>query len=286
MAWFKALPFRHCAHPIIAVAAFSLFIPASANACFVVAPVYSGTKAEVAARKKQKERERIVAVRVRQQKFREGVRAGTIDSANGLAVLLIPNIREWYADKTGCGPGGDGDGPSMPMEMMLLRAFSGSELDGLDGDTLSDFISGRFTRGPLDSYNHDCSAEFRSGFASRLRTAVPRADRDKAFLLLSDRGERGTGYYKFADVARVTQPYVSSSPPGPAKLLADRGHPVTLALESFWTDAVPQLGSPASACPKAYRQLVALRGAELQQLRKRPYYPRLVERATSERKRR
>jgi hypothetical protein len=280
------LPFRYRASPIIAAVLFSLFSPASANACFFVSPIYAGTKAEVAAARKQAERARIAAVRVRQQKFRDGVRAGAIDSANGLATFLIPNIREWYADRTDCGPRGDGDGPSMPTEMMLLRAFAGSELDGLDGDTLSDFISPTFARGPLDSYNQACSAEFRSGFASRLRAAVPRADRDKAFLLLSDKGERRTGYYAFADMARVTRPNLNSPPPGPAKLLADRRHPVTSALESFWTDAVPQLGSPASACPNAYQQLVALRDVELQQLRKRPYYPRLVERAASERKRR
>ena len=284
-SWAERSRLRRCTSWIAAAAVFSFAAPETASACVYLPTTFVGTMAEEAAWKKRAERDRRAAVGVRQQEFRKGVQAGTIDSAEGLAELLIPNVREWYADRSDCGPGGDGDGPPMPKATMIADAFTGSELDGLDEESLGEFVSATFVRTSLNAYNHDCNAEFRARFANRLRTSVSRRELDDAFLLLNESGERRVSYYSFSEVERVTPPRAKALTKR-ATVLGDPQYPVARALETFWTDAGPQLSSPRLTCPLAFRQLVTARDAELQRLRKRPSYSRLTERAANERERR
>lgn len=253
---------------IVTISIFWLLTPVSASACVVLPLTYVGSKSQKAAWEKRIERNRKAAVVIRQREFRNGVRSGSIDSASGLANLLIPNIREWYADKTDCGPGGDGDGPTMPKELMFANVFAGSELDGLGGTWLADLISASFIRGPLDRYHRDCSAEFRAGFANQLQIAVSRREREKVLLRLSNSGRYLESQYRFADPARTARPEPADH--RPAKILSRISRPVAVALERFWADARWRLASSAQACPKAHERLVAAREIELDPIRKRP----------------
>jgi hypothetical protein len=217
--------------------------------------------------------------------LREGLRSGTIDSAADLSELLIPNVREWYADRSDCGPGGDGDGPPMPRAAMIASAFAGSALDGLDEQSLSEVAPPAFVRTSLYAYNHDCNTEFRAQFTSRLRTTVPRQQRDDALMRLNMIGETRSSYYSFADVERAKRPLLEPRSTALTRL-ADAQHPVTQVLEAFWTDVGPRLASPMLTCPVAYRQLITARDAEIDRLRSRPSYSRFFIRAARERERR
>ena len=275
--------FRRSAIWVVA-AAVGLFA-GSANACSpsLRRSSVSANPTEQAEWQKQIEQDRKAAAQAQRKEFRDGLRTGKIDSAKALAELLIPNVREWIADRSDCSPEADGDGPQMSMQDMLVAAFAGSELHGLSGNTLSDIVTPSFRRGQLDAYNSRCNAELRARFADRLRLAVSRRERDDALLLLSNVGERRAGYFHFVDAKRVTRPVAATSSPAMAEMLADRRHPVTRALEGFWADALPQLGSPELTCPAAHAQFIADRDVELQRLRRKKSYSSYVERAARER---
>lgn len=197
--------------------------------------------------------------------------------------MLIPNVREWYADRSDCGPGGDGDGPPMSRVAMIESAFAGTELEGLGEELLDRSVL--FMRTALDTYNHDCNAEFRARFATRLRASVRRRERDDALLRLSGSGERRAGYYRFADAARATPPRADRSTGAAAEILADPTHPVSRTLRAFWAEAVPTLRTPQLVCPAAFLTLTVARDLELTRLRATPAtYARLVERAASSRR--
>lgn len=272
---------------LAALASLMVFQPSAARACTLIAPVsLLRTDEERATYEKQAAKAERAAARARRSAFRRAVRAGEVDSALGLANLLIPNVREWYEDHGSCGPDGDGDGPRMPVQGVLEEAFAGSELEGLSGSELSD-LAVRFRRDALPGYNHDCSAEFRARFADRLRASIPQRRLDDSLLLLSEQGERRwSTYFRFADVKRATRPQARPSSRQLAKVLSSRRHPVGRAIEDFWMAETARLGSPALVCPAAYRQLVADRDAELRRLRQRPGYAQQLEQAARAREHR
>ena len=138
---------------VVVSATVAAFLAPGAHACALIAVTQVGTTADEARSRDDAVRDRNAARRARQRNFEAAVRAGTVDGADGMAELLIPNVREWYADRSDCGPGGDGDGSSMPQATMLADAFAGTELDGLDGDALSDLVTAAFRREPLALYN-------------------------------------------------------------------------------------------------------------------------------------
>jgi hypothetical protein len=251
---------------------------APASACKYNREVFIGTDAERAAWEKRAEIARRAAVEARQKQFRHDVRTGKIDSATGLAGLLIPGARGWYLeDENYCLPRPASDGPIMPLEYMLEDAFKGSELEGLDGESLSNLASGSFVRNELAAFNGSCNEEFRAGFARRLRAEVSRRTLDEAYLVLSNSGERRDGYFRFKDAQRVTQPEAETWPSPGSRLSAHRRHKVTRVLQEFWADALPQLGTTSLVCPNARAQLVSDRETYLQRVRKRATYPRYLE---------
>lgn len=242
------------------------------SACFFNPVISIGS----ATQKAKWERERQAAVladdRARKSQFRRGVRTGRIDSARGLSELLIPNVREWYEDRSDCGPGGDGDGPKMPVEDMFADVFAGSELDGLDGQSLGDLASSAFQQRIFDTHNPDCNAEFRASFADRLNSVLTKRELDYTFLRLSRSGERRSGYFRFADAKRATKPQKRYGPGGAAELNANSRDRLFRALDDFWDEARPRLGTRSLMCPNAYRLLMIDRDQELQRLRGGPRY--------------
>jgi hypothetical protein len=247
-----------------------------AHACVILPVMRAGEPTPEELRAEERQRERIAQARRKQ--FRAGVHSGKIDSANGLAELLIPNVREWFADRSDCGPGGDGDGPTMPRADMIAAAFVGSELDGLDKKQLDRVVPAVFVRTALDDYNLACNVEFRARFADQLRRTLRRRERDAALLKLSNDGDFRIGYYRFTDVQRMRRPELQPPrfrPERGGKLLRDPSHPVTRTVDAFWSEAEPQLQNISLVCPTAHRELLVAREAALQKLRQRRNYPEL-----------
>jgi hypothetical protein len=217
------------------------------------------------------DRARVAAER---ERFRTDVLVGTIDSAEGLAEVLVPNVREWWGDRSDCGPSGDGDGPPMPVDEQVEAAFTGTELDELDGNRLGELFP-RFRRDFHYELGNACNLEFRSRFAERVRRDVPRTERDAAYLVLSGSGAYRVRYYRFADAKRtVPRETVTGWAAG---LLADpslRG--VTQSIADFWTEMTPQLGDPALVCPAAHQAMLERRGQELDHLRETGQYDRVL----------
>jgi hypothetical protein len=161
----------------------------------------------------------------------------------------------------------------MPIQSMVEMAFKGSELEGLSGDQLMDmFTSGEFERVTVHADNAACNAEFRRSFADRLRAVVPRRTRDRFYTRLSRSGERRWSFFRFTDRDRATRPQLGFERPAIARLLADKRQPVVRALDAFWIETGPKLGTPNLMCPAAYQQMLLHRDAELQTMRKRKSY--------------
>lgn len=215
------------------------------------------------------------AARLRQKQFRNDVRNGAIDSAAGLSELLIPNVREWWEDRTDCGPDGDHDGPPMPVEAMVAEAFVGTELEGLEQEELLDYVPSRFARALRDTYARPCNTEFRARFSERLNAEVSLDDRNAAYLLLSKDGEYRWSYFRFTEARRSTRPELRS----PNLQKAVSRSRLTPILDAFWDEAIPYLREASLICPTAHRELMASRAIELERLRQRSNYAAIRARA-------
>lgn len=211
----------------------------------------------------------------KKKQFRRDVASGKIDSASGLADLLIPNLREWQTGGTDCWGPPLVDGPVMSREDMLAAAMVGTELEGMDKNDLYQ-ASAWFIRGPLQEYNEACNDEFRTVFVAQLKQEVHRRARDRAYLRLSWLGTRHGRYFQFPDVQRATLPVLADE--GSIQLPLEATDPVNRALNKFWVQALPRLREPNSSCPEAHRKFLAAREIYLHKLRESNWYSRFMKR--------
>lgn len=245
-----------------------LYLSQPASACALRPATTVGTDQEVAAWRKAAPQRHKAAALIRRQQFQERIRNGW--SAEGLAALLIPNVREWYEDESDCGPRSDGDGPAMADHFLIMDAFKGSQFEGVKGELLQEAMSATFKRA-LRHFKERCNIEFRGQFEQELRARVPRRELDRVVVWLSEGGERETRLFRFDDEERATLPKPASPmvDPGAIESSTYRRSLVHKILESFWQDATPELGSAVGTCPHAYSQLLGARATEIEWLRRR-----------------
>lgn len=212
-------------------------------------------------------------LKIKNKQFRKDVASGKIDSADGLADLLIPNLREWKGGGNDCSGPPPVDGPVMTQEDMLAAAMVGTELEGMNKDDLY-FVSAGFVRRDLQAYNEACNEEFRAVFATQLRQSVSRRARDRAYFHLSWLGTRRGRYFQFPDVQRAALPVLADE--GSIQLPLESTDPVNRALNRFWVQALPRLREPNSSCPEAHRKFLAAREIYLHRLRESNWYSRFM----------
>jgi hypothetical protein len=187
------------------------------------------------------------------------VSAGRIDSAAGLAALLIPDVRPDRADIAGCGPGRHFDSPRTDRAFFVKAVFVGSALDVLDDQTLLQRVPARFIRSEMQDFHDACSAEVRGRFTSALAHAVSRREVDAEYLRLSVSGERQIRLYRFTEPRRAMPPVLRE----PVGNVAARGGAVKRriahVLAAFWKETAPRLRNPKALCPNAYGALLPAR---------------------------
>jgi hypothetical protein len=236
-------------------------------------------------RRAQEARAREAAQTFRRQ-FRRSAFKGEIDSAEGIAALLIPNVREWYPAGIDTFSQHDGDGPSPTMSEIAVDAFMGSEIDGLDGSTLRDFVAPIFFREAEKSYSFDCNGELRDKFSQSIRINVNKKYRDNFYLKISNDGSNLYRKYIYVDRGRFGRPKLSVSPARYYEILSDNQNMIVKILNEFSDEYYPKLSDKTVICPIAYAKFLRERDAEIDRMRRRKSYPRLLEAAVEARARR
>lgn len=247
-----------CAAAVLAV--LSLTGPAPARACVPLTVTIIGSSPEKEARMRARmERDHKKWLLAERRAYLSDVRAGRIDAAAELARLLIPNVREWWADTSDCGPGGDGDGPHMPPGEVVELALKDTEFEGLVIGDLN-YNGRRYER----AFNQDCNTELRAAFAVQLARSVERRTLKRVCAQLCQANHSSAA--RFEDAARRGRPVWENGNADIPKRFPELDRQV----QAFWDARLPDLTHLAQLCPSAWATAAPVRAMLLEDIRRDP----------------
>jgi hypothetical protein len=250
----------------LALPAASL-LPAPAAACVFLAVPCLGPSFECnpspAERLADAKRLSAEATRERLAEARDRLRSGKVDVAAELAELLVPNVRPVYLEYSDCGAMGEIDfGAGIEGEEERFRALTaGTPFAGADLDRFRTMLR----REDEDlSFGAPCNAEFRRGFADRLRRSVDPAELRLAWTFLAAR-QRTHGTYGPIYHRLMRFEGRSRKPPlrwhlddlwlrGQVETALRRtswGPSLKAAIDSFWAGTAARLDDSSFVCPQA-----------------------------------
>ena len=214
------------------------------------------------------------------ERIRDDLRTGRVDAATGLADMLIPNIRAVRIDRSDCGDANEYDTLG-GLDRQTSNLFAGTELDGLDPDRFAGFY-----RQVGDLPGRDCNVEFRARFAAYLRARIDGKSLAQSYVTLANEARIPYfRYYRFAGDRREP-PLVTygdfTTPRARQTALwrvLDPERPIGRSVTAFWDEVGSRVSDDMFACPKAHRDFIDARDAEIARLRARPNYAGLLQQA-------
>jgi hypothetical protein len=173
--------------------------------------------------------------------------ASGVNTASGLADMLVPNIQPVYIETSSCGVGeidwaGSAEAGYTPL--------AGTPYAGRENEFHRIVVDyGPGTLGP------PCNAEFRGRFAEHLRRQLSEARLKQSYVFLAARRPGGAVQRLMAFKGKGRAPPVNWV--GNAQISAWAGrHPagraLSAAIAAFWHETGPLLASPELSCPAAF----------------------------------
>jgi hypothetical protein len=263
---------------MISIKAFAIFLMLASSAV-PVAPASATSWVAVTqvgpppspAEQRRAERKRRRDSHGQQKLFRYNVVKGNIDSATGLAEILIPNVHGWTSSHEMFSDG-DHDAPFAPAWNYVATAFTGTDLEGLNEQQIADIVPPSFVREHIYPYDRECNREFRIYFSYKLQLAFSNKSLDNMFIRLSKSGVIDKTYFKFRDNRRLTRPYLAEETRQSNTMFNDPSNPIVRTLDAFWDQKELQLGDPSLICPVAYRYFLIEREIIMVEIRKQRHY--------------
>ena len=250
----------------------SLFATAEmARACVLLPVVTVGEVRQPTARELARQTATVQARRV--AAARTDLRTGKLDASTGIADMVIPNVRAVVIGIDSCGVSDEYDQAGRLRLEDARDVFDNTELEGLDPER---FVA--FFRNEVTAYQRDCNVQFRSRFASLLRTkARPTRLADDYVTLATARPSPTIRYFDFASDRREPPVKLNAfaTSPGVAQILGDAKHPINQAMALFWHTEAPRLGSDEQVCPHARRTFLRARDAQIEEWRNGHQFARL-----------